>query len=201
MPRKVGTPYRIDISGNKYGYWLVLYRSNGARWLCKCVCGKEKIVQGSSLKLGVTKSCGCMKLNRTHGMEGTPTYNSWAHMLTRCRNEKHKQYPQYGGRGIKVCERWLSFENFYEDMGEKPEGMSIDRIDNEGDYRKDNCRWASQKTQVRNRRNSPTYEWNGEKKSLAELAEMHGLKWRRVYERIRNGWTLERALSKSGRVT
>lgn len=196
-----------DITNNKFGRWTVI-KHIGSKyseqiWLCRCDCGTEREVIGGTLKTGRSKSCGCYSadVTRTHGMEGTPTYNSWAHMLTRCRNEKHKQYPQYGGRGIKVCERWLSFENFYADMGKKPEGMSINRIDNDGHYSPENCRWASQKTQVRNRRNSPTYEWNGEKKSLAELAEMHGLKWRRVYERIRNGWTLERALSKSSRVT
>lgn len=128
-------------------------------------------------------------------MEGTPTYDVWAHMLDRCRNRRSKMYSRYGARGISVCDRWQSFENFLSDMGQKPDGLSLDRIDNNGNYEPGNCRWATDRMQNRNRSVSPVYEWKGEMRSLADLADEHGLKWRRVYERVRMGWSLEDALT------
>lgn len=198
MPRTKGQPHKIDISGNRYGRWVVIDRVKGSTWLCRCDCGTVKRVQGSSLKLGKTVSCGCYSIERTktHGKEGTPTYNTWAHMLTRCRNQRHKQYAEYGGRGISVCEAWHSFENFYNDMGEKPKGMSLDRIDNDGNYEPLNCRWATVKQQIRNRRISPKYEIDGMMRSLGDLAEKYRIPVRRLYERMRSGWSLEDALSK-----
>lgn len=194
-------PSYRDLTGNKFGRWTVLRHSHVKYaeqfWVCQCDCGTERIIVGSSLKTGRSTSCGCFgkKLHITHGMYDTPTYNTWGHMLTRCRNTKHKQYPDYGGRGIKVCKEWEQFENFFADMGEKPNGLSLDRIDNDGDYNKLNCRWSDIKTQIRNRRVSPKYEFNGEFKSLAELAENHNISWRRVYERIRKGWNVYDALT------
>jgi hypothetical protein len=132
-------------------------------------------------------------------MEGTPTYNTWGHMLSRFRNEKHLQYNDYGGRGITVCESWHKFESFLADMGEKPEGMSLDRVDNDQGYFKENCRWADSKTQIRNRRVSPMVEWEGKQVNIAELCEIKGIKWRMVYERMRSGWTIERAINTPSR--
>lgn len=197
MPREKGSSFRAELCGQKFNRLLVENRQVGSYWNCVCDCGQTIQTTTYQLKSGKTKSCGCYSRERvtTHGMDGTPTYNTWAHMLTRCRNVNHKQYPSYGGRGIKVCERWLSFEDFFSDMGIKPNDMSLDRIDNDGNYEPSNCRWATSNEQNRNRRVSPKYEWHGEIKSLADLADMHGLKWRRVYERMRSGWTLERALT------
>lgn len=200
MRRKL---WKLNLTGQRFERLVVVQkcseRGKGGEvyWLCKCDCGAEVRSQASPLKMGRTKSCGCLSRDRTrkHGMEGTPTYNAWAHMLTRCRNEKHKQWKDYGGRGIKVCDRWMSFDNFLADLGEKPKGKSLDRIDNDGDYEPSNCRWANQRQQVTNRRMSPRYEWKGEIRSLSELAEQHGLKWRRVYERVRAGWSIEDALT------
>ncbi len=190
-----------DLTGDKFGRWTVIkweYKKYAEQfWLCKCECGVEKIVIGGTLKTGKSKSCGCYSadVTRTHGMEGTIIYNTWAQMLARCRNVKHKEYKNYGMRGISVCDSWLNFKNFYADMGDKPDGMSLDRINNDGNYEQSNCKWSTQKEQIRNRRVSPIYEFNGEKKPLSEWCEIYNLPWRRIYERMRKGWTIEKALT------
>lgn len=194
----------IDLVGKKFGRWTVLSFVGRKQsyhelvWRCQCECGNTANVNGSTLKKGCSTSCGCYSAERarTHGMEGTPTYNAWAHMLTRCNNVRHKQYGSYGGRGIKVCPEWHSFEAFFADMGKKPKGKSIDRIDNDGGYNKENCRWAKPSQQNRNRRGSPKYEWNGEIRSLADIADEVGVvKWRKAYERVRNGWSVRDAVT------
>ncbi len=121
-------------------------------WKCKCDCGEEKIIRGTSLKNGYTRSCGCYNkdVHRTHGMEKTKVYAVWAGMKQRCQNPKHRAYHNYGGRGITVCERWQKFENFYADMGD-PTGV-IDRIDNDGNYEPENCRWTDWSTSNKNQR-------------------------------------------------
>ena len=130
-------------------------------WKCHCVCGAETSVSTSDLRSGNTQSCGCLlidtirQLNRTHGHTSngwTPTYRSWSGMFTRCYNANSKSFQGYGSRGITVCERWNSFENFLIDMGERPESLSLDRINNDGNYEPTNCRWATASTQNKNRR-------------------------------------------------
>lgn len=130
-------------------------------WLCRCDCGNESIVRRPNLRSGITQSCGCNRNANwlvTHGqarkgVNRTKVYRAWADMKTRCYNSNWKEYHYYGGRGITVCERWLnSFENFYADMGDSPEGMSLDRINNDGDYEPSNCRWATSSQQAYNRR-------------------------------------------------
>ena len=159
----------IDLTGKRFGRWTVLamhperYCWKGGRaalWLCRCDCGTERVVFGTSLRLGKSKSCGSLsrelarKRLTKHGMYKTRAYSCLASMLDCCFNPNNAGYCYYGGRGIAVCEDWPSFENFYADMGDPPPGMSLDRINNDDNYEPDNCRWATASGQVANRRPS-----------------------------------------------
>ena len=147
----------IDITGNNYGYLTVICRSDNIKrrtmWECQCMCGNTTIVEGNKLKTGHTKSCGCFRDNFsiTHGMTNTPTYSSWENMIQRTTNPRSSYYKDYGGRGVTVCKRWLKFENFYKDMGERPKNKTLDRIDNNKGYSKKNCKWSTKSEQQWNR--------------------------------------------------
>lgn len=144
------------------------------KYVCSCSCGGGKTVLGSTLRAGITISCGCAKTRNTlkHGMEGTPTYASWSSMKSRCNNENDANYSGYGGRGVRVCDEWFDFINFFNDMGLKPQDKTLDRIDVNGNYEPSNCRWATLKTQQRNRRNSVFVEHNGVDIPVPEYAEI-----------------------------
>lgn len=182
-----------------------LRNSSGAiKWECVCSCGNTVYVVGVSLKRGDCRSCGCwtkdrMKSNppaKTHGASSSPTYRSWATMKRRCLDPKFKDYPLYGGKGITVCERWLqSFANFFEDMGERPEGMTLDRRRNTLGYSKRNCRWATRLTQGGNTSRIHTLEYLGEKHSLAEWSRITGIAYTKLRARINTlNWSIGRAL-------
>lgn len=168
-------------------------------WLCLCECGNKKIVSSALLKRGKTKSCGCLKDSkptRTHGKSRTNIYMTWCAMIQRCSNENNSQFKNYGGRGIKVCDRWENFNNFFEDMGNKKTGKTLGRIDNDGDYCPENCQWETAKQQARNRRTSLVVQYKGEEKTLAEWAETYGIKYKALWARVNDGWDFETALNK-----
>ena len=179
----------IDLTGQVFRRLTVLSgagrsRYGQAMWLCRCECGKQKIINGSSMLNGLTMSCGCLR--KKHGLAGTPIYSVWKNMRNRCNNQKALQYKNYGQRGISVCERWDKFENFYADMGDRPDELSIERIDNNGNYEPSNCKWATHKEQGRNQRTNRIIKYGGKSQCLAEWAEEIGIArdtlWRRLNE-------------------
>lgn len=180
------------------------------QWLFMCDCGNEHVTRPDWVRLGKVKSCGCYRDEqlgmrsaisaRTHGHSAngklTSEYNSWRNMRDRCFHPNSEKFPHYGGRGITVCERWAkSFENFLADMGPAPKGHTIDRKDVNGNYEPDNCKWSTQKEQMRNTTKTRTVLYLGRDMSLAEACELSGLPRSRVNARLRAGWTVERVFS------
>ena len=152
-------PLKYDLTGKRFGR-LVAHYYEKPMWVCECDCGSEHRVLSGNLRSGDIQSCGCLMkdVHTKHGMYTTKTYATWEAMNQRVNNPNSTHYSYYGGRGVSVCDRWSSFEAFYCDMGERPEGMSLDRIDANGDYTPENCRWVSHTAQMENRRaqkNSP----------------------------------------------
>jgi len=192
---------------NKYGRLSVIADGGKNKWGyrmvdCKCDCGNPVHVSLYDLKRGHTSSCGCFRSEKikakmsTHGLSRTPTHNSWRGMIARCNDPKHDYYRLYGGRGISVCERWLQFDNFYFDMGEKPEGASLDRINNNGNYEPSNCRWATKKEQARNCSTNRLLQYKGRTQSLAAWADEIGMSLQVLRMRIFRGWPTDIAIEK-----
>lgn len=201
--------------GKAFGRWTVLRREehdrifpNGKRfamWICVCSCGTERGVLGMSLLNGTSQSCGCLTkerssaVNTKHGEAGKRTveYSTYRGILSRCFNKQNTRYRDYGGRGITVCDRWLSYENFLEDMGRRPSAKhSFDRIDNEKGYYKENCRWALAGDQMTNRRNTLFVDTPDGRMPLAKLAKIYGIPANTLRGRLFDlGWPLEKALS------
>lgn len=158
-------------------------------WLCFCDCGKVKLILERSIKAHVTKSCGCLQREKArtlkpmyrHGLSKSQTWNSWISMRSRCYNKKNNRYNKYGARGIKVCERWLSFDNFYEDMGECPPGKSLDRIHNDKGYCKENCRWSTNKEQANNRSSNHKISYKNKLMTLMQISELLGLEYKSLH--------------------
>ena len=163
------------------------------RVLCECVCGARKVIAVSSLEHKSTKSCGCISKeatsarNRSHGLRDIPEYEVWSAMRARCNNPKNKSFRNYGGRGIRVDPRWDDFALFISDMGRRPDGMTLERLNNDGDYTPGNCVWATWGEQVRNRRTSVTVELHGVVKTVPEWSAELGIPMSTIYGRISRG--------------
>jgi len=183
-------------SGSKFGKLMVIcdagkIKNRSFVWVV-CECGsKVRKTRTDRLTSGNAIGCGCTRGGGTHNMSNTVEYKTYHRIIVRCYDTKYKRYYDYGGRGITVCDRWLeSFENFLEDMGYKPsKDHSIDRIDNDKGYSKDNCRWATIKDQSRNKRNTTYITCNGERKSIQDWADMLEIKHHTIYTRMCRGWS------------
>jgi len=198
-----------DITGFKFNRLTVLSRAENlstgvkpvTRWNCVCDCGEPVVVHGSKIRSGHTKSCGCQKditdkIKRDY-KTGTPEYNVWRQMIQRCTNIKCKSFADYGARGIRVSDRWMSFDNFILDMGRRPKlekRMTIERVDVNGNYDADNCIWASYATQNRNLRSNVIIEHNGESRILQDWANSIGITGSSLKKRI-SLWGIEKALT------
>ena len=195
-----------DLRGKSFGRWNVVeYSPKDKKWRCLCSCGEQRLVLPATLVNGGSSSCGCLqreataKRMRTHGAHDansrpTKEYAAWKSARNRCSNPSNKSYPRYGGRGIAVCRRWESFENFLCDMGKCPDGFSLDRIDNAGDYEPANCRWACSSTQANNRRSSRFLFHLGQSLTVAQWSKKTGIPLARIIQRIAKGWTTFQAL-------
>lgn len=196
-------PRFVDMTGRRFGRLVVLgyagERNLSKYWWCRCDCGPVKEIKAGHLVAGSTESCGCLlrERHRTHGKARTAIYHVWQAMRQRCENPHGTHYAYYGGRGIAVCERWQSFENFYTDMGEPPfPGAELDRYpDQDGDYRAGNVRWATRAQQLRNLRRNRMFEYNGETLCATDWGARIGVKGQTITNRIEAGWPLERALT------
>jgi hypothetical protein len=198
---------QLDAVGKVFNRLLVVAvegRNSRSQLLVKCVCacGAEINARYAHFKSGSIKSCGCLMRElgaarqRTHGQSESRTYRAWAAMKNRCYNASNPAYKDWGGRGIKVCERWLgSFENFYEDMGERPPRMSLDRRESSGNYAPDNCRWATSKQQANNRRGNVNLTLEDRTQTVAAWAEELGIKGATLYKRLDRGWAGEEVLT------
>lgn len=200
--RIVQMPKVYDLTGQRFGRLTVTKKDgviHGDRtaWSCICDCGSPARSSTSKLLNGSKMSCGCLESENQaslskHGRYGTRAYRTWQNMKTRCLNPAGKFFQYYGGRGITVCENWMTFEGFYEDMGDPPPNSTIDRSDNDLGYTKENCQWRTKKDQSNNRSNNIAVIVNGETKTLKQWAEHFGIKYTTVYWRYKKGWETDR---------
>lgn len=200
-----------DLTGQKFNRLTILgfagqNKAKQSLWYCCCECKKLVKVAASDLKTGHTTSCGCFLIERatvantTHGhnKKGGPsqTYRVWQNMLNRCQNPKTPRFKDYGNRGITVCKRWQSFENFLSDMGERPKGLTLERIENDKGYYLENCRWATRTEQANNTRANVFLTFNGKTQTIAQWAEEKGIKYETLRRRIvKLGWSIEKAIT------
>lgn len=196
----------IEMVGKTFGRLTVLYRDgvadhHAAAWRCWCLCGTEKTMSGQRLRNGSATSCGCFmregvsSRDRTHGQSNSPTWTTWHSMHLRCGNPNATGYQNYGGRGIRICKRWASFESFLADMGYRPSGTSLDRVDVNGNYDPDNCRWATRKQQGENRRGLRIVEYEGRSMSLSQWSRETGIDRKTLRTRLCAGWSAGAALT------
>lgn len=196
-----------NLIGERFGKLVVIGRTNirtsgGILRICQCDCGNIINVRIGGLTSGNSTSCGCtrheklIKRNTSHGMADKRIYKIWKDMKGRCYRKKHKRYADYGGRGIEVCKEWRDdFLAFYHDMGDAPEGKSLDRIDNDGNYCLGNCQWATDIEQANNKRNNRYLEFNGERLTIAQWSRKIDINRKTIYGRIERGWSVEKTLT------
>lgn len=204
----------IDMAGLKYGRLTVIEMAGHnhhkqRQWRCTCDCGNLVEKTGSDIRNGNTLSCGCLATefrsqfgtltNKAHGMSKSQIWSIHRSMMDRCYLPTSHAYSRYGGRGITVCERWHNFENFYADMGDKPKGMSLDRIDNNGEYSPVNVKWATTKEQANNRSSSKFIEHDGKRMTITQWAEYAGIEMRTLWSRLRLGIAMPEALENRDR--
>lgn len=210
-----------DIKGQRFGKLVVLEKmetiKSRAMWLCECDCGNTKVCVGKELRNGKNTTCGCGPIERfrnynkdhpverrrmadehkTHGMSGTRLYKVWTGMKARCHNKNHSAYKNYGGRGIELAEEWNDFQTFYNDMvSEYVKDYTIERIDNNKGYSKDNCKWISRVEQSKNRRNNRYFTNNGETLTLTDLCKAKNLNYHTMVSRLNTGMDIDIAISK-----
>lgn len=195
----------MDLTGQRFGLLTVREfagytdgRVKRRTWLCGCDCGETRATTQSHLKNGQVTSCGCGTGNpESNYIKHKREYGVWASMKQRCLNPDSDNYHKYGGRGITVCERWLDFRNFLADMGPRPDGMTIDRIENNGNYEPGNCRWATPTEQAFNTRRNRSITYNGITRSLTQWAELYGIKFGTLWQRLEKGWPMDIALTRA----
>ena len=200
---------RLDLIGRKFGRLTVISFSHINQrqctvWNCVCECRNTTQTSGVELVRGHTKSCGCLNIDKLlerstkHRMADTPIYTTWQRIKDRCTNPNNPKYKDYGGRGIKVCDKWLkSFDDFFADMKNKPSSChTIDRINVNGDYEPNNCRWATPKEQANNTRRNRLLTCNEETHTMAEWASIVNINYNTISQRLRRGWPISKALKK-----
>lgn len=205
----------IDLTGQRFGRWTITgltgtKRSNQHEWTAKCDCGTIRTTMlASTVKHGNSKSCGCLRRELLKAPTKdrhkdlyhdcrNPLYAIWLAMKTRCYNEMHPAYGRYGARGIKLDPAWeFDFETFVKDMGPRPsKHYSIERVDNNGDYTPENCKWGTRREQARNRKNNRLFEWKGKIMNLVEVCEMENVEYVRTYQQVfKSGWTIQKAVT------
>jgi len=205
MPR----PSRF-IEGAVYGRLTALIRILEHKALYRCICGTEKTILVKHVLSGKTQSCGCLrkevssdtmtKLSTKHGMYGTPVYNVWNSMMDRCCNPKNHAFENYGGRGISVDQSWFEFETFFADMGLPPEGMSLERLNNNLGYSKENCKWATWSEQANNRRSCVSLIYKNETKTVTQWAVHLNIPRSLIFDRLRSDWPVARIFETPKRV-
>ena len=209
---------KSDLTGQRFGMLYVLKEAapiqrkdnpsqSRRRWLCRCDCGAEKIILQDNLKRGLSKSCGCIKGGdvrgaqlRTHGESASRLYAIWQQMKNRCYNKNATFYKDYGGRGISVCDDWKSSYECFRDWANShgyTEDLTIDRIDCDGDYCPDNCRWVDRVAQANNRRSNRIYSYNGETHNVTEWAKLIGISPKTLFSRLDSGKSFEEAIQRT----
>jgi hypothetical protein len=185
-------PNKLDLYGQMFGRLVVLNEAESQKrwetvWQCLCACGNVKKVRAKHLRSGQVTSCGCRQGGFTHGMTKTRIYRVWCQMRRRCSTPNDRGWHLYGGRGITVCERWQSFNRFYADMGDPPPSTSLDRIDNDGPYSPENCRWATNAEQARNKRSNVFLTYGGITQTITDWARAKGIKESTLHGRYQRG--------------